>query len=54
LISVESRKAWSIFTQQIVRENKEGCVKDKSSKKSKSKSKTKRPPSLRWRVSIAF
>jgi hypothetical protein len=41
LISVESRKAWSIFTQQIVRENKEGCVKDKSSKKSKSKSKNK-------------
>ena len=41
LVSVESGKAWSIFTKQIVRENKEGCVKDKSKKKEKSTKKSK-------------
>ncbi|MDQ7046085.1 MAG: transposase [Sulfurovum sp.] len=37
LISVETRKAYPLSTQQIVREKKEGCIKDKSVKKSKKK-----------------
>ena len=43
LISVETRKAYPLTTQQIIKPNKEGCVKDKSSKSSKvKKSKGKR------------
>ena len=41
LVSVKSGKAWSIFTKQIVRENKDGCIKDKSKKKEKSTKKSK-------------
>ncbi|MDQ7084869.1 MAG: hypothetical protein Q9M36_08020 [Sulfurovum sp.] len=37
LISVETRKAYPLSTQQIVRDKKEGCIKDKSVKKSKKK-----------------
>ena len=39
LISVEDRKAYPLINKQIIRENKEGCVKDKSSKKNKVKKK---------------
>jgi len=42
LISVEDRKAYPMINKQIIRENKEGCVKDKSSKKNKVKKKGKR------------
>ena len=37
LISVEDRKAYPLINKQIIRENKEGCVKDKSNKKGKVK-----------------
>jgi hypothetical protein len=37
LISVEKRKAYPLSTQQIVRDKKEGCIKDKSVKKSTKK-----------------
>jgi len=39
LISVEDRKAYPMRNKQIVKESKEGCIKDKSSKKSKEKKK---------------
>jgi putative transposase len=42
LISVEDRKAYPLINKQIIRENKEGCVKDKSSKVKKKKQKGKR------------
>jgi len=43
LISVEDRKAYPLMTKQIIKTSKEGCVKDKSSKKSeKKKKKSKR------------
>lgn len=37
LISVETRKAYPLTTQQIIKPNKEGCVKDKSLKSGKDK-----------------
>ena len=37
LVSVATGKAYSLFMKQIVKENKEGCIKDKSKKKSKLK-----------------
>jgi len=39
LISVEDRKAYPMINKQIVKESKEGCVKDKGLKKSKKKKK---------------
>jgi len=39
LIGVDARKAYSLINKQIIKESKEGCVKDKSAKKSKSKKK---------------
>jgi len=43
LISVEDRNAYPLINKQIIRENKEGCIKDKSRKKGKDKkSKSKR------------
>lgn len=43
LISVKTRKAYPLINKQIIKESKEGCVKDKSSKKSdKNKKKGKR------------
>lgn len=39
LISVETRKAYPLMTKQIIKTSKEGCVKDKSSKKSEKKKK---------------
>lgn len=43
LISVETRKAYPLATKQIVKTKKEGCVKDKSSKKAKKKEKRGKP-----------
>ena len=46
LISVENRKAYPLSTKQIIKPNKEGCVKDKTptkSQKEKSKGKRGRP-----------
>ncbi len=37
LISVKDRKAYPLINKQIIKESKEGCIKDKSSKKSKKK-----------------
>jgi len=39
LIGVDARKAYPLINKQIIKESKEGCVKDKSAKKSKSKKK---------------
>ncbi len=43
LISVEARKAYPLTTQQIIKPNKEGCVKDKISKKGKAKKNKGKP-----------
>ena len=43
LIDVDTGKAWNIVMKQITKENKEGCVKDRSGKKNdKNKNKEKR------------
>jgi hypothetical protein len=39
LIGVEARKAYSMINKQIIKTSKEGCVKDKRSKKNKTKKK---------------
>lgn len=46
LVSVETEKAYSILTEQIIKNDSDGCSKDKSSnsKKSKKKSKTRGRP----------
>ncbi len=43
LISVEDRKAYPMINKQIIRENKEGCIKDKSSKKEANKKEKGKP-----------
>jgi hypothetical protein len=43
LIGVEARKAYSMINKQIIKTSKEGCVKDKSSKKSNKKKKKGKP-----------
>lgn len=39
LIGVEARKAYPLINKQIIKESKEGCIKDKGSKKEKNKKK---------------
>ena len=39
LIGVEARKAYPLINKQIIKESKEGCIKDKSSKKNSNKKK---------------
>ncbi len=43
LIDVDTRKAYPLITKQIIKPNKKGCVKDKSSKSKKTKGKVGRP-----------
>lgn len=43
LIGVEARKAYPLINKQIIKESKEGCIKDKGSKKEKKKKKKGKP-----------
>ena len=43
LIGVEARKAYPLINKQIIKESKEGCIKDKGSKNEKKKKKKGKP-----------